>query len=404
MGNYSAQIYRERQGADAATAFKETVSERRTLANSAKHKKGGSKMVRLPSDGMTRKEWEARNGEVNITMTPIGYDDFISKPKEFQARYIKWLHDEFELTVSLINATLGNAVSTQMLSLHMTKLRSEGYDVGRYNVKRISDENRHRWRRWMLDNGQNPDIVLKYKSHRRSKMSDACIESYLNNEISIDQLTELIGTLNERSTMKAVNAYRQRTIAPGVIDCKVPVDIATFNHWNDETQAAYLHWMVMHLNANATCIAKMLGIDPIRCYLISRHLYRRGLLKRALSMANMMTTDAWYRWIAENSNGSASGAVPAEPENIVTTDDTGADVSMAHNNASVQPSETEVESTRTAVGHSVRAFRTICPNVDGVEKTMSLITWVKAGLKFYGDRKITVTLTIEGGEDTNGQT
>jgi len=78
---------------DEAYTLQETNRERAIVKKSAAHRKGGarSKRCSLPSDGMTRRQWERRNGEVityNLSK-PMTYAQYKTVPSYEKGNYLR---------------------------------------------------------------------------------------------------------------------------------------------------------------------------------------------------------------------------------------------------------------------------------------------------------------------------
>lgn len=82
------------------TDFDYDVMLRKRLASQAKYRKRGSKSKKCPlqSDGMTRRQWERRNGEV-VSMDlnrPMDWKTFKGFPVTMQETYLKQLQDRYQ--------------------------------------------------------------------------------------------------------------------------------------------------------------------------------------------------------------------------------------------------------------------------------------------------------------------
>ena len=84
---------------DLEFEFKQDIKEKKSTANGARHRKRGSKtkFVSLPSDGMTRKQWEKKNGEVfSVRMNqPLSWNEFCTLPESLQTEYLNHLMQEY---------------------------------------------------------------------------------------------------------------------------------------------------------------------------------------------------------------------------------------------------------------------------------------------------------------------
>lgn len=83
---------------DERYVFQQTERERKRLSRGAYSKKNGSKsrMCRLPSDGMTKAEKQALNGEVMKyeLSKPMNWKQFKAMPKDIQKEYLQKLTDD----------------------------------------------------------------------------------------------------------------------------------------------------------------------------------------------------------------------------------------------------------------------------------------------------------------------
>lgn len=79
--------------------FDYDIRQKKNIARSARYVKNGSKSRKcsLPSDGMSRREWNERNGEiVNYNMdSPMDWNTFDSMPKDLQGEYIFGLAEKY---------------------------------------------------------------------------------------------------------------------------------------------------------------------------------------------------------------------------------------------------------------------------------------------------------------------
>ena len=76
---------------DAEFVFKETSRERKQVARSARNVvRGGGRVVRMPSDILTKRELSALNGEVkgyNLS-SPMTWSQFRMMPMDLQQEYL----------------------------------------------------------------------------------------------------------------------------------------------------------------------------------------------------------------------------------------------------------------------------------------------------------------------------
>jgi hypothetical protein len=103
---------------DAEYLFKQTAVERKRIGRGDFNKKRqGGKQVRLPSDNMSRKEWERMNGECkSFNMAkPVKWAAFKQWPADLQRNYLTGLQEKFNAKSGHMAAMFG--VSTKTLFL-----------------------------------------------------------------------------------------------------------------------------------------------------------------------------------------------------------------------------------------------------------------------------------------------
>lgn len=87
-------------------SFYQDINERKSLVPSSRHKKNGSKSRKasLPCDGLSKREWEKKNGGVlTVQMNkPMTYDEFKSIPLDLQERYVACLVDGYNVSIAHI--------------------------------------------------------------------------------------------------------------------------------------------------------------------------------------------------------------------------------------------------------------------------------------------------------------
>ena len=103
---------------DERYVFQQTERERKRISRGAYNKKNGSKskMCRLPSDGMTKAEKQAMNGEVMSyeLNKPMNWNQFKVMPNDIQKEYLLKLTDELGAGRKEVADMFG--VNTQSLS------------------------------------------------------------------------------------------------------------------------------------------------------------------------------------------------------------------------------------------------------------------------------------------------
>lgn len=89
----------------------EEVRAKKSTANGARHRKRGSKSKKcnLSTDGMTRKQWLERCGEImtyNMNK-PMVWDEFIKLPTHIQKEYLTGLVEKYSATASDLGKMFG---------------------------------------------------------------------------------------------------------------------------------------------------------------------------------------------------------------------------------------------------------------------------------------------------------
>ena len=160
MGNMAARIYRDSKAADdAQRVFLQEVQERKAQARSARKKRNGSKSTRvtLPSDNLTQKEWESRNGDVQTSMAPMRYTELLCKTADCQSRWLRWIRSTFNATTPMIAQMLG-AYSVEVKDM-ITRLKREGFDLGRKESPTPSLKRMEEWNQWLKKHHWDLGIV-----------------------------------------------------------------------------------------------------------------------------------------------------------------------------------------------------------------------------------------------------
>lgn len=88
---------------DAEYLFRQTSAERKRIGRGDFNKKRqGGKQVRLPSDNLSRKEWEKMNGECKTydMAKPVAWEYFKLWPADLQRSYLLGLGEKFGIGVA----------------------------------------------------------------------------------------------------------------------------------------------------------------------------------------------------------------------------------------------------------------------------------------------------------------
>lgn len=128
--------------------FDYDVMQMKRLAGQAKYRKRGSKSRKCPmsTDGMTRKQWEKRCGEVMTyqMMAPVTWDMFRNYPASIKREYISGLIQKFSVTATDLAEMFGVTPATVL------KICS-GEDVGVmfHRGKRMNAEQRDAFNKFL---------------------------------------------------------------------------------------------------------------------------------------------------------------------------------------------------------------------------------------------------------------
>lgn len=135
------------------TEFDYDVRDRKRVASMAKYKKNGSKSKKcsLPSDGMTKKQWKERCGELmsfNIKK-PMSWEQFKSMSHDLQKEYVTTLTTTYKVGLPKVADMLGccEASLRNYLKKHIPDFVS-GSSKGR-----LSKENMEAWAEFLKTGG-----------------------------------------------------------------------------------------------------------------------------------------------------------------------------------------------------------------------------------------------------------
>lgn len=96
--------------------YYQTIRERKDLANQSKHVKNGSKSKKcsLPTDYMTQKQIEERNGPVMTYSLgkPMSWEDFKKLPPEIQREYLVGITEKYGAPASKVGQMFGISLTT----------------------------------------------------------------------------------------------------------------------------------------------------------------------------------------------------------------------------------------------------------------------------------------------------
>lgn len=137
---------------DEAYDLKQENREKKITAQSAKNRRGhtgkGGK-VRLPSDNLTQKQWEAKNGECKSYRmnAPMKWEQFKEMPDDLKAMYIKAIRAKYHAPDNAIACNMG--VNSTTFSKKMRELGiGMGRGAGAKNPKWYKTEDAREFEKW----------------------------------------------------------------------------------------------------------------------------------------------------------------------------------------------------------------------------------------------------------------
>lgn len=259
--------------------------QRKRLAKNAIHKKNGSKSKKctLPTDGMSRKDWEEKNGEVKAfnLNEPMSWTQFKEMPLDLQQEYLAFLVDNFKVGSHYIGEMFGTDPRTlkKWISdheLNVTLPKNGGALTANQN------------RRWeMFIAGEDWTTVSDsigimswegFKSLPREEQ-----QQYLQNVIDTynatqQQIADAMGvkgnTISTHCKKYQLDIHWKNNPSGGK---RVPVEVCPdfdvlaeprpiswgqFKALPRETQGKYLQNMVDKYSASTINLGKMFGVDP----------------------------------------------------------------------------------------------------------------------------------------------
>ena len=131
------------------TDFEYDVRERKRLANQARHMKRGSKSKKcnLPTDHMTRRQWEKRCGEVMSYQlgVPMTWGEFKTIPADIQALYLNDLIKKYNPSARYLAWMFG--CTSETLSRYCAKMR---FDIKFQRGHRMGQQQKEAFERLVL--------------------------------------------------------------------------------------------------------------------------------------------------------------------------------------------------------------------------------------------------------------
>ena len=190
--------------------FEYEVIQKKRTANSARHRKCGSKSKKcsLPSDRLTHKQWKDRCGPV-ITYNlnkPMIWDDFKKMPVDIQAQYITSLQQNYGVTA----VDLGNMFGVRALTV---RKHAESNDLGVEFPRghAMNASRKEAWARFIGEVSHEDEVTAALVSNMEDP--EAAVFS-LNNVEPIEEAPDELAPIQP----KAMNMKRFTLQFSGAID------------------------------------------------------------------------------------------------------------------------------------------------------------------------------------------
>ena len=141
---------------DAEYLFRQTSSERKRIGRGDYNKKRqGGKVIRFPSDGLSRKEKKALNGEVMTYRfyKPITWEEFKKLPNDIRQEYLDMIKEKFGLIPGpLMAESFGVVYSVFTAFLCDNKLTFRNSNGKKVRTKTfLATEDGKAWAKWHKD-------------------------------------------------------------------------------------------------------------------------------------------------------------------------------------------------------------------------------------------------------------
>lgn len=131
-----------------AYELKQEIREQKVVANNARNRRGmtgkGGK-VRLSSDRLTQKQWEAKNGECKTYRMndPMTWEQFKELPDDLKVCYIKAIRKKYNTPDLILASCMG--VDSETFN---NKLREIGVRSGNISTQWNETEASHEFNKW----------------------------------------------------------------------------------------------------------------------------------------------------------------------------------------------------------------------------------------------------------------
>ena len=137
---------------DEAYELKQEIREQKIVANNARNRRGmagkGGK-VRLASDRLTQKQWEAKNGECKTYRmnAPMTWEQFKEMPDDLKVMYIKAIRNKYHTPDRVLACCMD--IPASMFSKKMRELGiGLGYGSGAKSLRWYGSDSQQDFEKW----------------------------------------------------------------------------------------------------------------------------------------------------------------------------------------------------------------------------------------------------------------
>ena len=188
---------------DAEYIFRQTSKERKRngIGDFCKKRQGG-KVIRFPSDHLSRKEKKALNGEVKTYnfRDPLTWEQFRKMPKDIKQQYLDTLTDKFRgVLLTMIAESMGVKITTLTPYMIRQELKfNNKKDLGAPRSARkkfLESEDGKAWVKWHEDSKRQQKLEETAVEETQEENKEA-IETCCEKDVSdVDKLAQLLSSL-----------------------------------------------------------------------------------------------------------------------------------------------------------------------------------------------------------------
>lgn len=141
--------------------LKQEIREQKDIANQARNRRGTtgkSGKVRLSSDNLTQKQWEAKNGAVKSYRMndPMTWEQFNELPDDLKVMYIKAIRKKYNTPDYILAACMGVDVD-----VFKSKLQELGLRSGNVSTQWFETESSFEFNKWWHKTNNETKPVTK---------------------------------------------------------------------------------------------------------------------------------------------------------------------------------------------------------------------------------------------------